>query len=113
MEIWKRAKEKGLKVGKSQMWNLLRNPVYCGLIFVPAHKDEKVVIFKASHEPLISTELFDEIQNVLNGRKRKFSTRQTVKEELPLRGYLQCKQCGSKLTGSASLQPCTNKEILK
>lgn len=102
MEIWKAAKEKGLKVGKSQMWNLLRNPVYCGRIFVPAYKDEKAVVIKASHESLISTELFDEVQDVLNGRKRKFPTRQTAKEELPLRGYLQCKQCGSKLTGSAS-----------
>ena len=102
MEIWKGAKEKGLKVGKSQMWNLLRNPIYCGRIFVPAYKDEKAVVIKASHEPIISQELFDEVQDVLNGRKRKFPTRQTAKEELPLRGYLECKQCGSKLTGSAS-----------
>lgn len=102
MEIWKGAKAKGLKVGKSQMWNLLRNPVYCGRIFVPAYKDEKAVVIKASHEPLITTELFNEVQDVLNGRKRKFPTRQTAKEELPLRGYLECKQCGSKLTGSAS-----------
>ncbi len=102
MEIWKRAKVKGLKVGKSQMWNLLRNPIYCGRIFVPAYKDEKAMVIKASHEPLITPELFDEVQDVLNGRKRKFPTRQTAKEELPLRGYLQCKQCGRKLTGSAS-----------
>jgi site-specific DNA recombinase len=102
MEIWKGAKAKGLKVGKSQMWNLLRNPVYCGRIVVPAYKDEKAVVVKASHEPIISHELFDEVQDVLNGRKRKFPTRQTAKEELPLRGYLECKQCCSKLTGSAS-----------
>lgn len=37
----------------------------------------------------------------MNDRKRKFPTRQTAKEELPLRGYLECKQCGNKLTGSA------------
>lgn len=102
MEIWKGAKEKGLKVGKSQMWNLLRNPIYCGRIFVPAYKDEKAMLIKASHEPIISQELFDEVQDVLNGRKRKFPTRQTAKDELPLRGYLECKQCGNKITGSAS-----------
>lgn len=102
MEVWKMAKEKGLKVGRSQMWNLLRNPIYCGRIFVPAYKDEKAMVVKASHEPLISSELFEEVQDVLNGRKRKFPTRQTSKEELPLRGYLQCKQCGIKITGSAS-----------
>jgi site-specific DNA recombinase len=102
MEIWKRAKEKGLKIGKSQMWNLLRNPIYCGRIFVPAYKDEKAMVIKATHDPIISQELFDEVQEVLNGRRRKFPTRQTAKEELPLRGYLQCNRCGSKLTGSAS-----------
>ncbi|RYZ27118.1 MAG: recombinase family protein, partial [Chitinophagaceae bacterium] len=102
MEIWKMVKAKGLKVGKSQMWNLLRNPVYSGRIFVPAYKDEKAVVIKASHQPIISLELFEEVQDVLNGRKRKFPTRQTAKDELPLRGYLQCKQCSSKLTGSAS-----------
>jgi site-specific DNA recombinase len=102
MEIWKEAKEKGLKVGKSQMWNLLRNPIYCGKIFVPAYKDEKAMVIKATHEPIISQELFDEVQDVLNGRKRKFPTRQTAKEELPLRGYLECQYCGNKITGSAS-----------
>ncbi len=102
MEIWKGVKAKGLKVGRSQMWNLLRNPIYCGRIFVPAYKDEKAMVIKALHEPLITTELFEEVQDVLNGRKRKFPTRQTAKEELPLRGYLECKQCGSKITGSAS-----------
>lgn len=102
MEIWKQGKDKGLKVGRSQMWNLLRNPIYCGRIFIPAYKDEKATVVKASHQPLISQELFDEVQDILNGRKRKFPTRQTAKDELPLRGYLECKQCGNKLTGSAS-----------
>jgi site-specific DNA recombinase len=102
MEIWKMAKGKGLNVGKSQVWNLLRNPIYCGRIFVPAYKDEKAMVIKASHEPIVSKELFDEVQDVLNGRKRKFPTRQTAKEELPLRGYLVCRFCGNKITGSAS-----------
>lgn len=102
MEIWKRAKSKGLKVGRSQMWNLLRNPIYCGKIFIPAYKDENARTVKATHEPIISQELFDEVQDVLNGRKRKFPTRQTAKEELPLRGYLVCRYCGGKITGSAS-----------
>lgn len=102
MEIWKMVKGKGLKVGRSQMWNLLRNPIYCGRILVPAYKDEKAMVIKASHEPIITPELFEEVQDVLNGRKRKFPTRQTSKEELPLRGYLECVKCGSKITGSAS-----------
>ena len=102
MDIWKMVKAKGLKVGRSQMWNLLRNPIYCGRIFIPAYKDERAIVIKASHEQIISQELFDEVQDVLNGRKKKFPTRQTAKDELPLRGFLECRYCGSRITGSAS-----------
>lgn len=79
MEIWRMARVKGLRVGRSQMWNLLRNPIYAGKIFMPAYKDEKAMVVKATHEPIISQELYDEVQDVLNGRKRKFPTRQTAK----------------------------------
>jgi site-specific DNA recombinase len=102
MEIWRMARAKGLRISKSQIWNILRNPIYCGRILVPAYKSEKAMVVKASHEPIITHELFDEVQDILNGRKRKFPTRQTAKEDLPLRGYLKCKQCGGKITGSAS-----------
>jgi site-specific DNA recombinase len=102
MDICRMARARGLKIGKSQIWNLIRNPIYCGSIFVPAYKDEKAVVIKAVHEPIISAQLFDDVQDLLNGKKRKFPARNTLKEELPLRGYLYCLQCGSKLTGSAS-----------
>jgi hypothetical protein len=54
------------------------------------------MVVKATHEPIIPIELFEEVQDILNGRKRKFPTRQTAKEELPLRGYLTCVQCGGR-----------------
>ena len=28
MDVWKMVKSRGLKIGKSQMWKMLRNPVY-------------------------------------------------------------------------------------
>ena len=102
MEIWRMARMKRLRISKSQIWNILRNPFYCGRIFIPAYKDEKAMVVKATHEAIITIELFEEVQDILNGRKRKFPTRQTAKEDLPLRGYLKCKQCGGKITGSAS-----------
>ncbi len=57
---------------------------------------------KGIHEPLISEELFDSVQDVLNGRARKFGYKVCAKPELPLRGFLECPQCGRKLCGSAS-----------
>ena len=101
-DVWRLARQKGLKVGKSQMWNLIKNPVYCGRIFVPAYKTEPAEVVPASHEPIISGELFDEVQDILCGRKRKYPPKQSLKDELPLRGYLLCRKCGNKLTGSAS-----------
>lgn len=102
MDVWRMAKERGLNVGKSQMWNILQNPIYCGKIFIPAYKDEEATTKTATHEPLISEALFDDVQDILNGRKRKFPIKKTLREEFPLRGYLECKKCGNKLTGSAS-----------
>jgi site-specific DNA recombinase len=102
MDVWRIVKARGLKVSKNQIWNMLRNKVYCGQIFIPAYKDEPEAIVQATHEPLISIDLFNEVQDALNGRKRKFPSKNTLKEELPLRGFLECRKCGAKLTGSAS-----------
>lgn len=103
MDIWKMAKEKGLNVGKSQMWNMLRNPFYCGKLYVPPYKNEEAMLIKGIHEPLVSEELFDDVQDILNGRKRKaLNHKHGSKEEFPLRGNLLCKQCGRLLTASTS-----------
>ncbi|MFY9307989.1 MAG: recombinase family protein [Bacteroidia bacterium] len=101
-QLWKIAKDKGLNCCKNQFWNIIRNPVYCGKIVVPAYKDEKVSIVKGSHEPIISEDLFYTVQDILDGRKRNVPTKNTRKEELPLRGFLICPKCGRLLTGSAS-----------
>ncbi len=94
--------QQGLKVSRSAFWYLVRNPVYCGKIFIPAWKDEEAHYVKASHEPLIPESLFEEVQDVLHGRKRNIPVKNTKREELPLRGYLLCQRCGRPLTGSAS-----------
>ncbi len=102
LDCWKAVTKRGFKVSKNQFWNMLRNPIYCGKIFIPAYKDEAETTIPATHEALISEELFYEVQDVLNGRKRKFPAKNILKEELPLRGFLQCRKCGGRLTGSAS-----------
>lgn len=81
---------------------MMKNPVYCGRIVIPAYKKEDEQIVQGSHEPLITESLFDEVQDVLSGRRRKHSYKICSKNELPLRGFLNCPRCGKKLTGSAS-----------
>src|SRR5690606_38484640 len=88
---------------KQGFLNLVRNPFYCGLIRIPEWKDEEEIYVKGIHEPIISEELFYEVQNVLNGKRKKFPNQITQSDNLLLRGHLVCKKCGGKLTGSGSL----------
>lgn len=76
--------------------------MYCGKIFIPAYKDEEAFYVKSVYETLISEELFYNVQDILNGKKRPTVASTKQKDELPLRGFLTCAKCGGKLTGSAS-----------
>lgn len=102
IDVLRRARIKGLDCSRNNFWKLIRNPVYCGKIMIPATEDEEAQLVQGQHEPLISEELFYEVQDVLDGRKRNVPIKNTLKEELPLRGSLICRKCGSNLTGSGS-----------
>jgi len=101
-DVWRMARRKGLDVGRSNMWNLLRNPIYYGKIFIPAYKDEVAVLVQGQHEALVSEALFYEVQDVLDGKKKKAVSKYSAQKELPLRGFMKCPKCGRNLTGSAS-----------
>lgn len=102
-QIWKQAREKGLKCSKNNFWVAIRNPIYCGLIFVPQHKEEQSQLVQGQHEPIITASLFFDVQDVLDGRKRKAVSKKIIAQDnIPLRGYLICPNCGRFLTGSAS-----------
>ncbi|HVW94380.1 MAG TPA: recombinase family protein [Mucilaginibacter sp.] len=100
--IRKMANKEGLKCERMNFWRLVRNPVYCGKIIVPQHKDEEQKLAQGQHEPLISESLFYEVQDVLEGRKRKKAALQVSLDELPLRGLVACPNCHRMLTGSKS-----------
>ena len=101
-QVYNIAKQKGLKISKAVFWTIIRNPLYCGKIFIPKFKDEESRFVQGSHEPIISEELFYDVQDVLNGRGRKYRLKVVANESLPLRGFLICPKCGKLLTGSAS-----------
>ncbi|KGO95042.1 resolvase [Flavobacterium subsaxonicum WB 4.1-42 = DSM 21790] len=103
-QIRKEVNRMGLKCGSSVFWTMVRNPIYCGLVFVPAYKDEEERFVNGTHEPIISEELFYDVQDVLDGKKRKVKSKakNEVEENFPLRGFLQCPNCGGMLTGSSS-----------
>jgi site-specific DNA recombinase len=101
-QVWKLAKAKGFKGTRSLFWFAIRNPVYCGKIFIPKHKDEESQFVKGQHEPIISESLFYEVQDILDGRGRKYRLKTVATVSLPLRGFLLCPVCGKVLSGSAS-----------
>jgi len=92
----------GVHVSRFQIKNVLTNIAYTGKILIPAWKDEPETLVDGLHEGIISDELFKRVQDVLHGRKHhptKFTKRS---DSFPLRGYLECSQCGGKLTASSS-----------
>jgi site-specific DNA recombinase len=101
-QIWKKVREKGLKCSKNAFWQAIRNPIYCGKIFIPEFKDEGSYFVKGQHEPIISEELYEEVQDTLDGRGRKYRPKIETQGEFPLRGFLVCPRCGRLLTASKS-----------
>ncbi len=103
-QVFKMAKEKGFAATKNLFWFAVRNPVYCGKIFIPKYKDEEGRMVKGLHEPIITEALFYDVQDVLDGRKRHYRLKVVSDASLPLRGFLTCPEpdCDKVLTGSAS-----------
>jgi site-specific DNA recombinase len=70
---------------------MMRNRLYFGEITSGG------VTARGTFEPLISEELFDKVQDVLKGRVRKREHKHKT-ELFPLRGFVVCPKCKSKLT---------------
>jgi len=101
-QVRKMAYTKGLKCERNNFWKIIRNPIYCGTIIVPPYEEEEIQFVKGQHEPIISEALFYEVQDVLNGNKKKATVKFVSSDMLPLRGFLECPECHRMLTGSAS-----------
>lgn len=99
--IWNEARAKGLKCSKNSLWVIIRNPVYCGKIFVSKLKDEESHYVAGQHEGIISESLFLEVQDILDGRHRSYFSKKEF-QALQLRGHLLCPICKKVLTGSTS-----------
>jgi site-specific DNA recombinase len=101
-DIRQELNRRGFMCSKSNFYTLVRNPVYCGKIVVPEYRDEVMQLVQGQHEPIISEELFYNVQEVLEGKKRIQLVKMTTGDNLPLRGFLICPKCGKQLTGSGS-----------
>lgn len=78
----------GNKVFKSQVHNWLNKSFYCGLM----ERDGK--LYKGNHKPIISTQLFNFAQDILNDKRHTVHK----KHFYAARGFLTCGNCGCVLT---------------
>lgn len=95
-------RKKGFKCSKNQFGLLLRNPAYIGKVTIKAWKDEPEEIVDGLHEPLVSEELFNRVQLILDKRQGTKKKWNCLDPRFPLRGHLTCRVCGGYLTASAS-----------
>lgn len=79
----------GKVVGKSRLYDMLSDPFYCGMM----KWNDKV--FPAKHEALITRELFDSVQVMLN---RKFKVPQHRKHLPVFKAKMTCVECEGTIT---------------
>ena len=92
----------GLKLSKSHIDRVLRNPVYIGKLWVDAWKDEPEQIVNGVHEGIVPEHIFYKVQLKLNGKKPHNGPTKKSNPHLPLRGAIHCLCCGKPLSGSGS-----------
>ncbi|HMO83193.1 MAG TPA: recombinase family protein, partial [Candidatus Paceibacterota bacterium] len=82
-----------------QRWSeLLNDKYYAGYIADPWTGE----YYLGLHEPLISLETFHRIQAVKNKYSKHSEARSLIHPDFPLRGFVRCSCCNTKLTASHS-----------
>jgi site-specific DNA recombinase len=78
--------------------NLLRNPIYAGWVCIPSWN----VKCRGTFEPIVSEELFERVQEIIEGNRLAITPHQRNHPDFPLRVFVSCAKCGEPLTGSWS-----------
>lgn len=100
-QVWNIAKARGYqRKGHDALKRTLKNPVYAGLIMTPQYKDHEPKLVAGIHESIITEGLYWAVQNRL--AQDLAPQPKMIREELPLRGVLQCTCCGGLHTGGRS-----------
>ncbi len=93
----------GKPVALSQIFLILMNPFYYGEFEYPEGSGKW---FKGSHEPLISKDMYELVQQFRGAYKGKWGSKQFA-----YRGLLQCGHCGGEVTAEEKFKKLNNGEI--
>ena len=87
------------QTGQSAIQRILTNPLYAGMVRVPAYADHPEQLIDAVHPAIIPKGQFWTAQELLNDNKRK---NYHANEEVPLKGVLRCPECGAVMSAGNS-----------
>lgn len=94
----------GKPIPLSSVLAMLINPFYYGVFQYPEGPDAKW--YKGAHKPLISKELFDQVQQTRGVYKGKWGSKQFA-----FRGLLKCGRCGADITAQEKFKQLKNGEF--
>jgi site-specific DNA recombinase len=86
----------GAKVPVSTIHAILRNRIYTGQF------EWNGKLYQGKHEPLVSLDLWEQVQGVLDGRHAKKHRR--VKHDFAFSGLIACAKCGCSVVGEIKKQ---------
>ncbi len=86
----------GKRLTAQSFENLLRNPIYAGWVVIPSWNLKE----RGTFQPLVSEELFDKVQDILDGKRTAIVPHIRNNADFPLRVFMRCAACGQPLTGS-------------
>ncbi|WP_271768769.1 recombinase family protein [Aquimarina algiphila] len=101
-QLRKDYKNRGYNRCKQSFYNMLRNRVYTGMTKVPQFEKDDTYWIDGLHEAIVDEKTFNKVQNIFKSKKKNSKFPNKKNENLPLRGFLECKSCGGTLTGSPS-----------
>ena len=102
---------RGRRWTKKHLYKILRNPVYCGDLTVGKHYVDALghlnpgsnpVTVKDVHEPLVSRDLFRQVQTILEYRSERTGSRRRTSSPYLLSGLARCRRCGSFMSGTSA-----------
>jgi site-specific DNA recombinase len=82
----------GREIPRQSFHNMLRNELYAGWV---VSGDLRV---KGLHEPIVSQQVFNAVQEVLSGEKPERKPYKKTRDDFPLRQFVVCGKCGRGLT---------------
>lgn len=86
------------QTGRSAVQEMLANPLYAGMIRVPAHRGKPEQIIKAIHQGVVSEQEYWQAQHRLGSK----TFVKQVNSDVPLRGLVKCPVCAKPMTAGNS-----------